>query len=314
VALGERGRNPLRARSSAEGSAAIRAAGALERDPAVRCPDDMAAGFLGGFNITTLAKHRLTRPLVLRVANRMAPGAYASELIRVKFIDEVTLGEADAGLDELVLLGAGFDSRPYRLADRLQGVRVFEVDHPASQATKRARLGRLLGEEPPGVCFVPADFARQELATEMARAGHDERAATLFIWCGVAAYLSEEAVMAVLSWVGAHTSPRTSIVFDALWASVLGGQSSPYGTQELMRYATAIGEPMRWGVPDGQVDQMLARVGLRAERIPSEEALTGYVTRADGSLLGRPVGGIVLVHARVAPSPASPNSFGGGAQ
>jgi hypothetical protein len=57
---------------------------------------------------------------------------------------------------------------------------------------------------------------------------------------------------------------------------------------------------------------MLARVGLRAERIPSEEALTGYVTRADGSLLGRPVGGIVLVHARVAPSPASPNSFGGG--
>jgi methyltransferase (TIGR00027 family) len=312
MALGERGRNPLRARSSAEGSAAMRAAGALEGDPAVRCPDTMAAGFLGGINITTLAKHPLTRPLVLRVANRMAPGAYASELIRVKFIDEITLREADAGLDELVLLGAGFDSRPYRLADRLQGVRVFEVDHPASQATKRSRLGRLLGQEPGGVCFVPVDLARQELAFELARAGHDERAATLFIWSGVAAYLPEQAVMAVLSWVGAHPSPLTSIVFDAIWASVLSGQSSPYGTRELLRYAAGIGEPMRWGMPDGQVDQMLARVGLRAERIPSEDALAGYVTRADGSLLGRPVGGIVLVHARVAPRSAEAD--GGGAQ
>jgi methyltransferase (TIGR00027 family) len=312
MALGERGRNPLRARSTAEGAAALRAAGALERDPAVRCPDHLAAGFLGGFNVTTLATHRLTRPLLLRVVNRMAPGTYASELIRVRFIDEVTLGEADTGLDELVLLGAGFDSRPYRLADRLQGVRVFEVDHPATQATKRVRLRRLLGEEPGGVRFVPVDFARQELATELARAGHDARAATLFIWCGVTAYLSEEAVMAVLSWVGAHTSSRTSIVFDAIWASVLGGQSNFYGAQELLRYAAAIGERLRWGIPDGQVDQMLARVGLRAERIPSEQALAAYVTRTDGSLLGRPVEGGVLVHARVVPRSAEAD--GGGAQ
>jgi methyltransferase (TIGR00027 family) len=274
----------------------------------------MAAGFFGGFNVTTLAKHRLTRPLALRVANRMAPGAYPSELARVRFIDEVTLGEADAGLDELVLLGAGFDSRPYRLADRLQGVRVFEVDHPATQATKRVRLRRLLAEEPAGVCFVPLDFARQELGTEMARAGHDQRAATLFIWCGVAAYLSEQAVMAVLSWVGAHTSPRTSIVFDALWASVLGDQSNYYGTRELKKYGAAIGEPLRWGIADGQVEETLARVGLRAERVLDTEALARYVTRPDGSLLGRPIGGYVLVHARVTPTPASPNSFGGGAQ
>jgi methyltransferase (TIGR00027 family) len=299
MALGERGRNPLRARSTAEGAVALRAAGALERDPAVRCPDHMAAGFLGGVNVTTLAKHRLTRSLFLRVANRMVPGAYASELARVKFIDELTLREADAGLGELVLLGAGLDSRPYRLADRLQGVRVFEVDHPATQATKRERLCRLLGEEPSGVCFVPVDFARQELATELARAGHDEGAATLFIWCGVTAYLSEEAVMAVLSWVAGHTCPRTSVVFDAVWASVLGGQSNRYGARELTKYVAAIKEQLRWGITDGQVDQTLERVGLRAERVLGEEALASYVTRTDGSLLDRPSTLGVLVHARV---------------
>ena len=194
----------MMARSTAEGAASLRAAGALEPDSAVRCPDDMAAGFLGGFNATTLAKHRLTRPLYLRRVNQILPGAYPFEIARCKFIDEITLSEVDAGVDEVVLLGAGLDSRPYRLADRLERLRVFEVDHPASQTTKRARLRRLLGDEPRGVRFVPVDFTRDELATEMARAGHDERAATLFIWSGVSAYLPEEAVGAAQ-----HRSVRT---------------------------------------------------------------------------------------------------------
>ena len=80
----------------------------------------MAAGFLGGFNATTLAKHRLTRPLYLRRVNQILPGAYPFEIARCKFIDEVTLSEVTAGVDEVVLLGAGLDSRPYRLADRLE--------------------------------------------------------------------------------------------------------------------------------------------------------------------------------------------------
>lgn len=212
MALGERRRNPLRPRSTAEGAAALRAAGALERDPAVRCPDDLAAGFLGGFNVTTLAKRRLTRLPLLWRANRALPGAYPYEIARCKFIDDVMSSELDVGLDELVLLGAGLDSRPYRFADRLGGLRVFEVDHPASQATKRARLHRLFGEEPRSVRFVPVDFNRDDLVTEMTRAGHDERAATLFIWSGVSPYLSEAAVTAVLTWVGNHTSPRKSII------------------------------------------------------------------------------------------------------
>ncbi len=93
-------------------------------------------------------------------------------------------------------------------------------------------------------------------------------------------------------------------MFDAIWASVLGGQSNRYSARELMRYVAAIGERLRWGIPDGQVDQMLARVGLCAERVLDEEALAAYVTRTDGSLLGRPAAVGVLVHARVDPTPA----------
>ena len=301
MALGERGRNPLMPRSTAEGAASFRAAGALEPDPAVRCPDEMAAGFLGGLNVTTLAKHRLTAPPYVRLVNRLLPGAYPYEIARCRFIDEVALREANDGLDELVVLGAGLDSRPYRLGDRLGGLRVFEVDHPASQATKRARLRRLLGTEPAGVRFVPVDFTRDDLRTHLTEAGHDEGAATLFIWCGVSMYLPAPVAEAILAWVGGHRSPRTSIVFDAVWASVLGGHSSLYGARELQRSVDRAGEPLRWGIPDGKVDETLPRFGLRVERNLDDKAATAaYLTRTDGSSLGRPYGVGVLLHARVA--------------
>ncbi len=300
MALGEHGRNPLVPRSTAEGAAALRAAGALERDPAVRCPDDLAKGFLGGLNVSTLAKHRRTRPLYLAAARRKVPGAYPYEIARCRFIDEVLLAEVDAGLDELVLLGAGLDSRPYRLAERLGAVRVLEVDHPASQASKRARLERLLGQVPEHVTFVPIDFTRDDLGDRLAAGGHDEGAATLFVWSGVSCYLPEEAVAGVLGWVGAHQSPRTSIVFDAVWAEVVDGSRDYYGATELLRAVADLGEPLLWGIAEGRVDETLARFGLHTEVALEEEAAAArYLTHADGSTVGRPYGFGVLVHARV---------------
>jgi methyltransferase (TIGR00027 family) len=196
------------------------------------------------------------------------------------------------------VIGAGLDSRPYRLAERLQEIEVFEVDHPASQATKRSRLAGVLGLSPPGVRFVPVDFARDDLAVELNRAGHDQRARTLFVWSGVTPYLPEAAVSAVLGWIGRHESPRTSVAFDAMWASVLDGDSPLYGARELYRSVKQVGEPLRWGFRDGQADETLARVGLRAERFLDADALARYVTHADGTLLARPYGFCVLVHAR----------------
>jgi methyltransferase (TIGR00027 family) len=277
----------------------MRAIGALEDDPAVRCPDVMAAGFLGGLNVTTLAKHRATRGLLLRSIRRLFPGAYTHEMVRTKFIDETVLGEVAAGLDELILLGAGFDSRAYRFAEELRGVRVIEVDHPASQASKRVRLRRLLGHEPENVTFVAIDFTRDDLDAVLAAAGHERSARTLFVWSGVSFYLTEEAVAEVLSWVAAHDSPRTSIVFDAFWAEAIDGSREYYGARELCRATAAKGEPFYWGIPEGRIDETLSRFGLQAERtLTSEEGRTVYMKRSDGTLHDPPYGFSVLVHAR----------------
>lgn len=298
MALGERGRNPLNPRSTAEAACALRAAGALEGDPTVRCPDAMAAGFLGGLNVTTLAKHKLGATLVRSAVERRTPGAYPYEIARAKFIDEVVLGEVERGLDELVLLGAGLDSRPYRLAEQLRGVRTIEVDHPVSQESKRARLRRLLGEEPAAVTYVGIDFNRDDLGGALDRAGHDRAARTLFLWSGVSMYLPEQAVSETLEWVAAHGA-GSSIVFDAAWAEMVDGSRDYYGAAELRAVVARLGEPLRWGIPEGRVEETLSGFGLTVERIADEaEARREYLTRADGSLLGRPYGFGVLVHAR----------------
>ncbi len=301
MALGERSRNPLAPRSTAEAVCALRAMGALEKDPAVRCPDQMAAGFLGGFNVTTLARYRATRPLMQWMTKRRIPGAYTYEIGRTKFIDEVVLNAVAAGLDELILLGAGLDSRPYRLAEQLKGVRVMEVDHPASQASKRERLRHILGDEPAHVTYVPIDFNVDDLDATLAAAGHDRSARTLFVWSGVSLYLPEESVAEVLSWVGEHRDPPASIVFDAIWAGVVdGSRDYPYAAAARKGAAEA-GEPFRWGIPEGQADETLSRFGLRAERaLDQEQARTTYLRRSDGTLHDPPFGFGVLVLARAA--------------
>lgn len=301
MALGERKRNPLTPRSTAEAVTGLRAMGALEKDPGVRCPDEMAAGFLGGFNVTTLAKYRATRGLVLRVANRRVPGAYTYEIARTKFIDEVVLDAVVAGLDELVLLGAGFDSRPYRLAAQLDGVRVMEVDHPDSQASKRERVRRLLGHEPDSVTYVPIDFNSDDLDATLNAAGHQRTAKTLFIWSGVSPYLPEEAVAETLSWVGEHRSPPASIVFDAVWAEVVDGSRDYHGAAELRKGVAENGEPLRWGIPEGRVEETLSRFGLESVRaLDQEEGRAAYLRRSDGTLHDPPCGFGVLVLARAA--------------
>ena len=296
--LARRAANPLVPRSTAEGACAVRALGALESDPAVRCPDTMAAGFLGGLNVTTLAKYRLTRGPLLRAAKARRPGAYTYEIMRTKFIDEIVLKRAAAGLDELILLGAGLDSRPYRMTEQLSGVRVIEVDHPVTQTFKRARVRRLLGGEPEHVTFLPVDFTRDDLSGSLDAVGHKRTVRTLFVCSGVSMYLPETAIAQVLSFVAAHEQDGVSIVFDACWEQAIDGTSLDRGAAEFRESVASRGEPLRWGMPEGRVDDTLSQFGLRAVRtLTGEEGHAIYLRRSDGTLHDPPSRFWILLHA-----------------
>jgi methyltransferase (TIGR00027 family) len=109
----------------------------------------------------------------------------------------IDLGVRDAiaaGATQLVILGAGYDGRAWRMRE-LAGVKVFEVDHPATQNDKRAHLAKL----PPAtgiVTFVSIDFERESLGAALDRAGHDRSSPTCWIWEGVVMYLTRDAMRA----------------------------------------------------------------------------------------------------------------------
>jgi methyltransferase (TIGR00027 family) len=132
--------------------------------------------------------------------------------VRTRFAEDALAAAVGRGVSQLVVLGAGLDTYAYRgsMRDRL---RIFEVDHPATQAWKRHRLAEAKIPVPAGLTFAPVDFERETLAAGLAAAGFDGTQQTFFTWLGVVPYLTEEAAWSTLNFIaglpnGAH------VVFD----------------------------------------------------------------------------------------------------
>jgi methyltransferase (TIGR00027 family) len=126
--------------------------------------------------------------------------------------EALALGVGARGVGQLVVLGAGLDTFAYRnpFGERLK---VFEVDHPATQAWKRRRLGEAGIAVPDSLIYAPVDFERENLSGQLAEAGLDPNVRTFFTWLGVVPYLTREAIGSTLSQIAAHPG-GAEVVFD----------------------------------------------------------------------------------------------------
>jgi methyltransferase (TIGR00027 family) len=172
--------------------------------------DPFAADMLGGgFGVAlTVLRRRF---------DRMTPTQHARAVqgidtvpIRSAVIDAALLEAVKQGCRQIVILGAGFDTRAYRL-DPLAGLKVFEVDHPATQADKRERV-RALPPPRAEVVWTAVDFERDSLSERLAAAGHDATEKTVWVWEGVVMYLGDEAVRATLEAIRARSAAGSALV------------------------------------------------------------------------------------------------------
>ncbi len=132
--------------------------------------------------------------------------------VRTRFAEDALAEVIENGVRQLVILGAGLDTYAYR--SRLsQSVRIFEVDHPATQAWKRQRLAEESIHVPATLTFAPIDFERETLWDGLAAAGFDRGEQTFFTWLGVVPYLTEQAVWSTLGFI-AGLSGGAHVVFD----------------------------------------------------------------------------------------------------
>jgi methyltransferase (TIGR00027 family) len=206
-------------------------------------------------------------------ANRMRDYLAA----RTAFFDRTVVRVIDRGVRQVVVGGAGYDGRAFRYAK--PGVRWFEVDHPATQRDKLARVERL-GLAAPHVRFVEADFTRDPVADRLRAAGLRADASTLFLLEGVAVYLEPAVLKAVLEQFRQVARPgsRLAISMSPSWAR------DPATRARFQAAVAALGEPARSAFDPGQAEALLARTGWRITASREEAAAKRDRLRSIGLL------------------------------
>ena len=216
------------------------------------------------------------------------PGVNGFLVARDRFIDDVLQEFLNEGLQQLVILGAGFDSRAYRF-DLHGRVTTFEVDHPATQADKLLKLQAVFGKVPENVTYVPIDFNTQTLEGRLMESGYDPNLKTLFICQGVTMYLTTEAVNATLAFIVNHSGPDSAIVFDYVYRSVLEGEQKHNEINGMRRYRFMTGEGLMFGIPEGAIETFLKERGFqKVKDINVDDLKATYFT---GKNAGRTIAG-----------------------
>ena len=240
--------------TTAMGIAAMRAIES-EKPAGVRiCYDPLARSF------TPHAFYLLSR-LFAGYGERRAPGAQGFIICRCRYFDDYLQACLEAGARQVVILGAGLDSRAYRGELQRRAVRVFEVDSPATQAGKITRVKAALGALPPNVTYVSIDF-NEETLDKLSACGYDPTVKTLFLWEGVTYYLNAEAVDATLAWVRSNSTSGSAVIFDYLYTSALTGRRQRGEIKRMQRYSGVTGEKLVFGVERGQIEDFLTRRGF----------------------------------------------------
>lgn len=247
---------------TAEGVALARAIAVHEKDEWLRGPDHLAVHLLSP-RARAIARTPVLRALAKAAYARILPGVYMFHCVRTRHFDDVFAARIAAGVRQLVILGAGLDTRAYRFSQRLRGARVFEVDHPRTAACKQQRVRETLPSLPDNVTYVAVDFENDSLSENLVAAGLDLARPTFYLMEGVTMYLTAGALDRTLSCI-TMTAPGSTVAFEYLYADAHQRPERYHGATKMFRYVAARGEPYRSGIDPDRLDDFLAARGMRA--------------------------------------------------
>lgn len=174
-----------------------------------------------------------------------------------------------SGAEQYVILGAGLDSFALREREFVKSCRVFEVDHPARQADKRARIRCAALEIPEQLCFVGVDFFRDDLARALLDAGFDSARRSFFSWLGVSYYLSWQAIEATLDSIASIAAEGSDLVLDFADRGI--ADCGVRRVQCMRQMAAAGGESMIGSFDRAELEEILRDHGFEAQKWLSPE-------------------------------------------
>jgi methyltransferase (TIGR00027 family) len=269
-------------------AAAARAAHLIVDSEPTIFADPLAAPLLGDRAEELISYHRThgTHPVLV--------GARAQVLCRSRFTEDRLAEAVAGGTGQYVMLGAGLDTFAHRspLAHR---VRVFEVDHPSSQADKRVRLAAAGLSGP--VSYVDADFDTDDLLSGLAAAGFDPRRPALVSWLGVSMYLEADAIRRTAAVVG-RFAPGTELILDYMLPPSLRDEAGQSYVDQVAPVSEQRGEPWRSFFAPEEMGELLRRAGFAAtDHIGQRETVPPAAWDRTDSL--HPARLATIAHARV---------------
>lgn len=192
---------------------------------------------------------------------RSLPGYANSVAARVRYFDDVVKSSVDNGLEQLVILGAGYDTRAYRI-EGLKKIRVFEVDHPDTVSVKVEKIKEIFGVLPGHVTYVPVDLEAESPGRRLKESGYNASGKTLFVMEGLIYYLPPGAVDELLSFIVHNSGKGSAVVFDygRIRPNTAAGGEGGAGTKGY-DFAKQRGEPVKSYI-EGPIEAFLSARGF----------------------------------------------------
>jgi methyltransferase (TIGR00027 family) len=244
---------------TAEMTCISRAISSLEKDRHYRSDDYIAVRLL-----PRLLGFLIRIPLFRRIiSRRIAPiGVYEYVIARTKYIDAVFKEALAEKFGQVLIFGAGFDTRALRFGNEAGDTKIFELDAPITQNAKIGQYRKRGLPIPTNVVFVPVDFDRESIASKLDAAGFDRDKRSLFILEGLLMYLQPQSVDVAFRTIRAFAGKGSEIVFDHVYASVLRHENLYYGEAEVAHAVSKAGEEWHFGIEKGEIERFLAAYDL----------------------------------------------------
>jgi methyltransferase (TIGR00027 family) len=262
-----------------------RACSALETNHYYKSDDNIAPLLLPS-GLKPFLHISLARRLFTKVA---APkGIYEYVIARTKYIDAVFRQALAEHFDQILIFGAGFDTRALRFQDAMANTRVFELDVPVTQQAKIGQYQKRNLAIPSILTFISIDFDKESLTTKLDVSGFFKHRRSLFILEGLVMYLQPESVDATFLTIRDYAGKGSQIVFDYIYASVLRKEGIYYGEKQIVETVSGVGEQWHFGIEKGQIEQFLARYEMQLiDHKDARDLEQAYFSDSNGKIVGR---------------------------
>jgi methyltransferase (TIGR00027 family) len=270
---------------TAEMTCLTRAASSLESDDHYHSGDHLAVSLLPDF-LRALIHIPLCRKLFVRI---LAPrGVYEYVIARTKYVDAVFEKALVERFDQIIVFGAGFDTRALRLYCKTGCTLIFELDSPITQQAKIHQYKKRNLSVPSNVVFIAIDFEKEPLSQKLNMAEFKKDKRTLFILEGLLMYLDPKSVKSTFQTIQEYAGKGSRVVFDYIQASVLRHENKLYGESGLAKTVSKAGEQWQFGIEPDEIASFAATYSLEvSDHKCAQELEADYFKDEHSRLVGR---------------------------